>query len=160
MKNTVKATAYNADMLEAIFAMNKWEETEITCPDGTEIMVSPCYYGEGIPTRDDIEYYLVYADLPWMGADTLEELAKEINGHADALAEMEASRKEIREFFESHERNGWSDEAWDWYSDWHKDLYGYRPHGHVCGTYVEPYKGACVSNDYNEYTKVNVIRAE
>ena len=25
------------------------------------------------------------------------------------------------------------------YSDWHKDVFGFRPHGMVCGQYVSPY---------------------
>lgn len=30
-------------------------------------------------------------------------------------------------------------ERWGFYSDWHKDVFGYRPHGVVCGKYVSPY---------------------
>ncbi len=148
---TVFATAYNADMLEAIFSMNEWKETEITCPDGTVIAVSPCYYGEAPATREAIEYYLVYSDIPWNGCDSLEKLAKKINGHAEAVAELDKERKELRAYFEAHERNGWDSDSWSWYSDWHKDLYGYRPHGHVCGEYVEPYKGACLSDTHKKY---------
>ena len=157
MKNSVKATAYNADMLEAIFTMNNWGETEIVCPDGTPVLVSPCYYGETATSRNDIEYYLVYADVPWMGANTIEKLANQLNKHGEYLAELTADRIEIRKFFDEHEQKGWDSDSWSFYSDWHKDLYGYRPHGHVCGVYVEPFKGACISNDYSEYTKVNAI---
>lgn len=28
---------------------------------------------------------------------------------------------------------------WGYYSDWHKDVFGYRPHAIVCGTYVNPH---------------------
>lgn len=27
----------------------------------------------------------------------------------------------------------------DFYSDWHKNVYGYRPHGIVCGEYINPH---------------------
>lgn len=160
MKNTAFATAYNADMLEAILSMNNWNDTEIICPDGTPVVVSPCYYGDKAPVRSDIEYYLVHGDMPWMGCDTLEKLADELNKHAEHVASLNAERAELREYFNTHEANGWSDDSWSWYSDWHKDLYGYRPHGHVCGVYVEPYKGACIANDYSEYTKINAVWAE
>lgn len=30
-------------------------------------------------------------------------------------------------------------ENWGFYSDWHKDVYGYRPHAVVCGVYVSPH---------------------
>ena len=159
MKNTAFATAYNADMLEAIFSANNWGDTEIICPDGTPVLVTPCTYGE-VASRDDVDYYLVYADIPWMGCDSLEKLAKELNEHADALKKQEASRARLLEYFKEHEASGWDDDSWGFYSDWHKDEYGYRPHGHVCGVYVEPYKGACISNEHSEYTKATVIRAE
>lgn len=155
---TTFATAFNADMLEAIFAMNGWRETEITCPDGVTISVTPCSYLDTICSSADCEYFLVYADIPYMGANNLTELAERINGHADALKELKAERYDLRCFFEKHEKNGWSDDDWSCYSDWHKDLYGYRPHGHVCGEYVEPYKGACISNRYSEYTGIAVTR--
>ena len=28
---------------------------------------------------------------------------------------------------------------WQFYSDWHKDVFGYRPHGIVCGEYINPH---------------------
>lgn len=158
--NTACSTAYNADMLEAIFTSNNWKETVIRTPDGVDVAVSPCYYGNGIPSRENVEYYLVYGDMPWMGCDSLEKLAKQLNEHANELAKLEAERAEIRAFFNEHQASGWNDDSWSWYSDWHKDLFGYRPHGYVCGTYVEPFKGACLVNDHSEYTKVTVVRAE
>lgn len=49
----------------------------------------------------------------------------------------------IREFFAKHiEGREWKDidpDAWSFYSDWHKDVFGYRPHGIVCGEYINPH---------------------
>ena len=144
MKTTTYATAYNADMLEALFSMNKWEPMDITCPDGAVVYVTPCCYSD-TPCCEHTEYYLVDSDIPWSGCDTLEQLADELNKHGEQLKKLEAERNEIRAYFDKHERDGWDSDSLGWYSDWHKDLYGYRPHGHVCGTYVEPYPGACIS---------------
>jgi hypothetical protein len=33
--------------------------------------------------------------------------------------------------------------CWDFYSDWHKDVFGYRPHGIVCGEYINPHTVKC-----------------
>lgn len=49
----------------------------------------------------------------------------------------------IRDYFATHfEGKAWKDidpENWDYYSDWHKDVFGYRPHGIVCGEYINPH---------------------
>lgn len=50
----------------------------------------------------------------------------------------------IREFFAEHiEGKSWKDiepDMWQFYSDWHKDVFGYRPHGIVCGEYINPHQ--------------------
>ena len=70
----------------------------------------------------------------------------------DEAAEEERFRKEnepkVREIFEKNFRGKTfadirNDEAlldlWGFYSDYHKDVFGYRPHAVVCGVYVSPY---------------------
>jgi hypothetical protein len=51
---------------------------------------------------------------------------------------------EIREYFAEHfEGKIWDEiepERWEFYSDWHKDVFGFRPHGIVCGVYVSPHR--------------------
>ena len=62
----------------------------------------------------------------------------------DIIAEEESYRNEnepkIREYFRKHfAGKSWSEidaNCWDFYSDWHKDVFGYRPHGIVCGEYI------------------------
>ena len=49
----------------------------------------------------------------------------------------------IREYFAQHiEGKTWDEidpEDWQFYSDWHKDVFGYRPHAIVCGEYENPH---------------------
>ena len=67
----------------------------------------------------------------------------------DYQEEDERYRREnepkIRACFAEHfEGRAWEDidpDAWQWYSDWHKDVFGYRPHGIVCGEYINPHTG-------------------
>ena len=70
----------------------------------------------------------------------------------DDVAEEEVYRFEnepkVREMFHKYfEGKTWEEirndkflyEMWDSYSDYHKDVFGYRPHAIVCGVYVRPY---------------------
>lgn len=72
----------------------------------------------------------------------------------DEVAEAEEYKREnepkIREYFQKYFADKTSKEIsedeelcerWDGYSDWHKDVFGYRPHGIVCGVYINPHTG-------------------
>ena len=125
------------DTVVHLLARNRWRETKIVCPDGARATVTPC--GWEIHSVADCEYFLIYWDLPWGGEQTIEKLVKTLNRHAELKAELDEDRAKIRAFFDEHMRDGWCDDDWDFYSDWHKELYGYRPHGFVCGEYVKPW---------------------
>lgn len=133
MKNLTVAAAQDA------IRANNFKDTAFTCDDGTIVTVVPCFYVDEPKSFDDIDYYLVYGGLPWMGDDKLEKVINEINNYSKLVAESDAEKAKLRAYFDDHQKNGWSDESWSWYSDWHKDVYGYRPHGFVCGVYVRPY---------------------
>ena len=63
------------------------------------------------------------------------------------VEEAERYRREnepkLRAYFAEHiEGKTWSEldpNRLDFYSDWHKDVFGYRPHGIVCGVYINPH---------------------
>ena len=65
----------------------------------------------------------------------------------DYVAEERRYREEnepkIREYFAKYiEGRTWDSidpNDWDFYSDWHKEVFGYRPHGIVCGEYINPH---------------------
>ena len=119
--------------------MNGWKETTVICPDGTEATISPCGYGD-IHSLSDCEYFLLYWDMPWGGEDKIEKIVDKLNRHAELKAEDDKEKVKLRDYFEKGEADGWENYDWSWYSDWHKDLYGFRPHGHVCGVYVNPWR--------------------
>ena len=121
------------------FVYNRWEETTFTCPDGTKATVSPCSYVSEDKHLKDIDYFLIYWDLPWGGESTIEKLVETLNKHAELKAEQEVERDRVRAYFDKHQAEGWTDDSWSFYSDWHKDVFGYRPHGMVCGEYVRPW---------------------
>lgn len=55
----------------------------------------------------------------------------------------ERNEPKIREYFTKHIKGKtWAEidpGMWSFYSDWHKDVFGYRPHGIVCGEYINPH---------------------
>lgn len=59
---------------------------------------------------------------------------------AEELAYREENEPKVRAYFKEHfEGKTWSEidgDLWSFYSDWHKDVFGYRPHGIVCGEYI------------------------
>lgn len=120
------------------FEENGWKDTVITCPDGAKAKVSPCSYVD-VKSVTDCEYFLIYWDMPWGGEDNIDALVNTLNRHEELLKEQNKSVMEIHSYFNEHQANGWTDDAWDFYSDWHKDVFGFRPHGKVCGVYVRPY---------------------
>lgn len=121
---------------------NGFNDTTFILADGTSAIVTPCYYGKGAPSLEDIEYFLVYCDeLPYLSDDKLEKVAERFNNILKLRSEQDAEKIELRKYFDEHQSKGWDDGSWSWYSDWHKDVYGYRPHGYVCGVYVNPHTG-------------------
>ena len=119
---------------------NRFNDTAFTLADGSVAIVTPCYYGEGVPELEDIEYYLVHCKgLPWLSNSKLDRVADDFNKIFKLRNEADEDKIKLRKYFEEHEEKGWDDDSWSWYSDWHKDVYGFRPHGRVCGVYVDPY---------------------
>ena len=135
---------YSVKEIVKMFEENNWKETKITCPDGESVYVTPCSYADEITDVAQCDYFLCASDIPWMGSSSIDQLVHEINEHASLKAELDDERAKLRAYFDKHQKDGWDDDSWSWYSDWHKDCYGYRPHGYVCGEYIEPYKGACL----------------
>lgn len=120
------------------FEENEWKDTEIICPDGTKAVVAPC--GWDIKRIEDCDFFLIYWDMPWGGEDKVEKLVETLNKHADLVAENEKDKAQLLQFFTDHQKIGWDDGSWSFYSDWHKDIFGYRPHGKVFGEYINPHR--------------------
>lgn len=98
--------------------------------DNQQIIVNPCNY-TGTP-----EYFLVDG-FESTGFNTIEEVAEYINNYAEHKNRLSSEKEKITKYFNEEISKGKGD--WDWYSDWHKDVFGFRPHGMVCGQYVSPY---------------------
>ena len=88
---------------------------------------------EHMNANDDFSrYYAVYSRVSAVEDD--EYRAENESKVRDYFNQWFAGKTwdEIRDNEELYER-------WGFYSDWHKDCYGYRPHGIVCGEYIRPW---------------------
>ena len=100
------------------------------------------------PNNELYDEFYVYDFDDWFD----EAFNEHADWFVDEVAEEEAYREEnepkVREIFDKYFKGKtWeeikSDEelydTWGFYSDYHKDVFGYRPHAIVCGEYVRPY---------------------
>ena len=66
--------------------------------------------------------------LPWLGGDTLEKIAEQLNGYKKMLEEAEDDKKKLLGIKKRLEQGGIDRDEWDdlysYYSDYHKDVYG------------------------------------
>lgn len=123
------------DKLVARFEEAGWEEITITMKcNGDELTISPCFAHCDIKKKkENAEYFLVYGPMPWMGRDTIEELAKDLIDYENILKAQRKAEANLKAYFEEHIKDGnYEPEEWSWYSDWHKDITGHRPRGIVC----------------------------
>lgn len=105
--------------------------------NGDTVVIQPClaYLPKGTqPTFDNIEYYLVGSpSLPWLGGETLDKVADQLNHYAEMLAEKDKDLEQLASI-RSRLQNNYNDmtvdeweELFQTYSDYHKDVHGYRP---------------------------------
>ena len=128
--------------IRAALTANNWRDTFMTMPNGDIVTITPCDYGNPL-NEQNTEYYLVFShSTPNLGGDTLEIIANQLAGYEQQLQELAAEKVELRAFFDRRIAPGNPHpDDWGFYSDWHKDVYGYRPHGMVCGVYINPHTG-------------------
>ena len=120
---------------------NGFNEFKMEMTNGDVVTVTPCCYVENPESIEQIEWYLVAGKMPWMGGPTLEVIAKQFVDYEEDLKERELEKLELYDYFEKHilphkDDPNWSfseSDDFSYYSDWHKDVYGFRPRGFVCG---------------------------
>ncbi len=116
-----------AQELRNRLAANSFKEITLTMKcNGDEVTIIPCGQPYEITSFSEIEYYLVDCRLPWAGEKTIEKLAQFLLNYEDEIKDNEREKKELRKYYEKHKND--RDRSWlDYYSDWHKDVYGHRP---------------------------------
>lgn len=103
-----------------------------------KVHIKPCIYDKEIKdaTPADIEYYFVYDDVV-NGGDTIFDVCKSIVNYDKELELYQSDIIELQKFFDEHCKEAWNKpynelseeehQNLSFFSDWHKDVYGYRP---------------------------------
>ena len=92
---------------------------------GDKVKITLCGMDD-IKSMNDIEYFLVECRFPWAGSSKIEDIAKLLNNWKTKIDEDDKEKKDLRKYYE--ENYGTEKFNDEWFSDWHKDVYGFRPH--------------------------------
>lgn len=117
---------YTKESITALLASDK--PATLTMRNGDELELTPCReFGE-------LAYILVASpSLPWLGGNA-SEVANQLNKYEALVAENENEKRRLAKLRERLLNPGphMTEEQWEndfsFYSDWHKDIYGFRPH--------------------------------
>lgn len=93
---------------------------------GDPVTITFCSFGN-IKSIDDIEYYLVDCRFPWAGSSRIDDIANLLNNWTSKIEEENSEKKQIIDYYNKYYGTDKFDA--DWFSDWHKDVFGFRPHG-------------------------------
>ena len=93
---------------------------------GDPVKITLCSFGN-INSIDDIEYYLVDCRFPWAGSARIDDIANLFNNWTSKIEEEKSEKKQIIDYYNKYYGTDEFDAGW--FSDWHKDIFGFRPHG-------------------------------
>lgn len=93
--------------------------------NGDQVVITPCFNGLTVSSFEDIEYYLIDSpSVNFAGKDTLDGVAHVLLDYAKAVKETDDDIEHLKAYIRSHGHKS----DWDFVSDYHKDLFGHRPH--------------------------------
>ena len=92
--------------------------------NGDNITIIPCGYGD-IKDFSDVDWYLMNSQMiNFTGGETLAYVAQCIDRYQEYLDEDAKALESLKEHIRKHGKNS----DWDFVSDYHKDIFGHRPH--------------------------------
>lgn len=116
--------ALNKKIEEAI--KNGTNEINLTVKaTGDKVKIILCSMAD-IKSVNDIEYFLMECRFPWAGYSKIEDVADLLNNWQAKIDDEDDEKQQLRKYYE--ENYGTENFDADWFSDWHKDVYGFRPH--------------------------------
>lgn len=130
--------------LTIAWVKNGFQRAYVSVGSGYRVAVTPCdisSYEELKAHQERVKtdpfpyfgYFLVDSyELPWLGGSDLNKVCAELAKYDELIAENESDKDELFEFKQkvlAQETLDDFQEMFSTYSDWHKDVYGYRPHG-------------------------------
>ena len=124
MMNKVKAELIRR------FKENNFNEIKLTMKyDNAVVVITPCTMG-CVPMNkiEDVEYFLMKCTtINTYGSENLDDVVDFLVNYENEVKENEEQIEKCRKYWEEHVRYSTDKYMDDFYSDWHKDLFGYRP---------------------------------
>ena len=123
-----------ADALRAQFDAADWNEITVTMKcNGDAVTLTPCTSKPGnVTCEEDVGYILVNSpSISWLGGINIEEVAGQLANYEQSLIKNDDDMVRLGEMRdelvkgEGMTSRRW-DELYDFYSDWSKDVLGYR----------------------------------
>ena len=113
--------------------------------NGDHITIKPCGYPTHIKSWAEIDWFLMDSEvLNLCGSSKLEEVARDIANYEELLKED----AEMLESLKAHIREHGEDSDWDFVSDYHKEIFGHRPHVPTAQIIAWAYSKSTVSARY------------
>lgn len=90
--------------LERRLQENNYKEISITMKcNGDTVTITPCARMGDVTSLSDAEYFLVISpSIPWLGGDTLEDVAKQIANYENTIADNNDEKEKCRKFFKEN----------------------------------------------------------
>jgi hypothetical protein len=144
-----KTAALTEGLWETIKTCKIGEDAEFLLPNGNSITITPCSdtaYKKPIPDiehmdESEIDFYLTNDNIV-NDCTFITEMAVNIVNYEKGERQLVDERKNLQDFYEKniypHKDTPYSELTekqqgdFDFYSDWHKELYGFRPHDDKC----------------------------
>lgn len=112
------------------FEKANWEEISLNLKTtGDKITIVPCCQTTKV-SAETAEYFLVYgpAYADCLSACSIEQLAQNLIDSAQFKTDHEEGAQKLLDYYHMWIENGnYTEEQWEWYSDWYKEIHGVRP---------------------------------
>lgn len=114
-----------AELTKRIVA-NHFEETKVTMKcNGDVVSIAPCSYLPKITDMKQCDWFLFYSPSVNLSGDSkIETIAKYLVDYEKLIKESNDDVEQLK----AHIRKYGERSDWDFVSDFHKDLFGHRPH--------------------------------
>lgn len=118
---------YTKETIRKLFPKIIKHDDQVTIPCGTDekIYVS-VFTHEPVTDLEDVEYFFISHPEANLCGGSIKDVIDTANNIDKYLTDFNDDMAKLKKYFEEHKDN-WDDDSWDFYSDWHKDIYGHRP---------------------------------
>ena len=114
-----------ANALRQCFESNGFKEIVVTMKcNGDQVSIRPCAYTEITDISQVMFYTFNSPTVNLCGSESIDRIADYLLRYEDYIEEDKKSLMDLKKYIRDNGKNT----DWSFVSDWHKDLFGHRPH--------------------------------